>query len=99
MSIDLIKFLERSALHYNCETLDIIDEDAIFVASLGRPSLILSTDTLIHAQGRLLASAPELRRCLEELLYGYDRHCPVEHRNEEAIKRTYEVLNSFYGTT
>lgn len=99
MSIDLIKFLERSALHYDQETLDIVDEDAIFVASLGRPSLILPTDSLIHAQGRLLASAPELWRCLEELLSGYDRHCPSEHRNEDTIKRTYEVLNSFYGTT
>ena len=99
MSIDLIKFLERSVLHFDRETLDIVDEDAIFVASLGRPSLIPSTDTLIHAQGRLLASAPELLLCLEELLHGYDHHCPVEHRNEEAIKRTYEALNSFCGTT
>ncbi|MEX1229175.1 MAG: hypothetical protein WEB58_02970 [Planctomycetaceae bacterium] len=96
MSIDLMKFLERSAFHYDRETLDIVDEDAMFVASLGRPSLFNSTDTRIHAQGRVLAAASELRRCLEELMLLYRSACPENRQESAVIRRAEDVLNSFF---
>lgn len=96
MSIDLMNFIERSAFHYDRESLDIVDEDAMFVASLGRPSLIHPTDTLIHAQGRVLAAAPELRRCVEELLILYRATCPENRQESAAIRRAEDVLNSFF---
>ena len=84
MSIDLAAYLERTRFTYDPKRLDITDDEGMFVTQLGRPSLILPNDSLIHAQGRLMASAPELRRRLAGLLMLYRKHCP-EMRNKQYI--------------
>jgi len=96
MSIDLLKFLETAQFTYDPKQLDILDEDQMFVAQLGSPKLVHPTDSLIHAQGRLLAAAPELRRRLESILILYREHCPKRQRNDFAIERAQSVLDSFF---
>lgn len=94
MSIDLASYIERTRFTYDPEHLHIIDDEGMFVAELGRPSLILPNDSLIHAQGRLIEAAPELRRRLASLLIRYRKDCP-EHRHEAfVLDHTWEFIDS-----
>ncbi|MCM2374694.1 hypothetical protein [Aporhodopirellula aestuarii] len=93
MSIDLTKYLEITRFEYDPERLQILDDELMFVAELGRPSLILPNDSLIHAQGRLMAAAPELRRRLASLQILYEKECPANRRKKFVLDHTWEFID------
>lgn len=94
MSIDLACYLERTRFTYDPETLRITDDEGMFVTQLGRPSLILPNDSLIHAQGRLMAKAPELRRRLASLLMLYGWYCPEMRNKQFIIDHNLSIIDS-----
>jgi hypothetical protein len=94
MSIDLASYIERTRFTYDPESLHITDDEGMFVAALGRPRLILPNDSLIHAQGRLMAKAPELRRRLTGLLMLYRKHCPEMQNKQFIIDHTWRIIDS-----
>ena len=93
MSIDLASYIERTRFTYHPESLHIIDDEGMFVAELGRPSLILPNDSLIHAQGHLMAAAPELRRRLASLLILYRKECPENRRKKLVFDHTWKFID------
>ena len=93
MYIDLLSYVERTRFNYDRESLHITDDEGMFVAELGRPSLILPNDSLIHAQGRLMAAAGELRRRLASLLFRYSKD--AEHRQKAfVLDHTWKFIDS-----
>jgi hypothetical protein len=94
MSIDLLSYIERTRFNYDRESLQITDDEGMFVAELGRPSLILPNDSLIHAQGRLMAAAPELRRRLASLLFRYRKDCPELRYKAFLLDHTWKFIDS-----
>jgi hypothetical protein len=65
-----------------------------FVAQLGRPNLILSNDSLIHAQGGLMAAGPELRRRLGSLLVLYRKERPENRNKAFVVDHTWKFIDS-----
>lgn len=94
MSIDLETYIERTHFSYDPERLHILDDEGMFVTQLGRPSLILPNDSLIHAQGRLMAKAPELRRRLASLLMLYRMYCPEMQNKQFIIDYNWKIIDS-----
>lgn len=94
MSIDPPSYIERTRFSYDPERLHILDDEGMLVAQLGRPSLILPNDSLIHAQGRLMAKAPELRRRLASLLMLYGMYCPEMQNKKFIIDHNGSIIDS-----
>lgn len=94
MSIDPAIYVERTQFSYDKERLRIIDDEGLCVAELGRPSLILPNDSLIHTQGRLMAKAPELRRRLASLLMLYAMYCPEMQNKRFIIDYNRKIIDS-----
>lgn len=93
MSFDPFKYLESARFDYDRYRFRIRDDAGVIVAELGRRSLFRSNDSIIHTQGRLLATAPELRRCLENLLVLYARDCPEDGHKRRIINYNWALLN------
>jgi hypothetical protein len=93
MSFDPFTYLESARFEYDRYRFRIRDDTGAIVAELGRRSLIRSNESMIHTQGRLLAAAPELRRCLENLVTFYARDCPDDGHKRRIINYNWALLN------